>query len=98
MPTEKYPGVAELFLVSSLSPSQVCTEKTTEALRFRIVSATCPDIPTCHVSNRGRRGNQRRIFAYHPMNLLRVSIAAMGSVDDSVEENSAFSPLARGSW
>lgn len=32
MPTEKYPGVVEFFLESSLSPSQLWMEKTTEAL------------------------------------------------------------------
>jgi hypothetical protein len=38
MPTEKYPGVAEFFLESSLSPSQLWMEKTTEAL---FVSEDC---------------------------------------------------------
>lgn len=34
-----------------------------------------------------------------PMYLLRVKMAAMGSVDDTVDPNSAFSPaLAAGSW
>jgi len=32
MPTLKYPGVLLLFLVSSLSPNQLCKLKTTAAL------------------------------------------------------------------
>lgn len=31
MPTEKYPGVVEFFFESSLSPSQLWIEKTTDA-------------------------------------------------------------------
>lgn len=35
MPTEKYPGVLVFFLVSSLSPSQLWTLKTTDALESK---------------------------------------------------------------
>lgn len=37
---------------------------------------------------------------YHPMYLFRVNMAAIGIVDDSVEENSGLSPdlAAGGSW
>ena len=36
---------------------------------------------------------------HHPLYRFRVKMAAMGSVDDSVDENSELSPaLAAGSW
>lgn len=42
MPTEKYPGVVEFFLASSLSPSQFWIENTTAALYRARQSAIAP--------------------------------------------------------
>lgn len=44
-------------------------------------------------------GRRWRVWgsAYHPMNLLRVSIAAIGRVEESVDESSVVSPFALGS-
>lgn len=46
----------------------------------------------------GGGGLSRNRSTYHPMYRLRVNMAAMGSVCDSVEDISAPSLLANGSW
>lgn len=100
MPTEKYPGVVEFFLESSLSPSQLWMEKTTEALSIpKVVS----DPVAHHVSLRRHRAMPPQSWeiigtTYHPTSLLRVNIAAIGSVVDIVEEISVDSPELLGSW
>ena len=66
MPTVKYPGVEALFAESSLSPSQFCSAKTSDA---------------------------------QPRYLLRVKMAAIGSVDEMVEPKSPGSlALLAGAW
>lgn len=75
----------EVFLVSSLSPSQLWTLKTTAALE------RCQWTGTTIIY-------QTRVSAYHPMNLFRMKIAAMGKVDDRVDDSSGLSLLATGSW
>lgn len=44
-----------------------------------------------------QRRSVRRI-TYHPIYLFRVNIAAIGSVDDIVDEKSALSLEGAGSW
>lgn len=66
MPTVKYPGVEAFFAESSLSPSQFCSAKTSDA---------------------------------QPRYLLRVKMAAIGSVDEMVEPKSPGSlALLAGAW
>lgn len=119
MPTEKYPGVLALFLLSSLSPSQLWMLNTTAALYDYLPSApssvacTAPP-PLPHIAQRvasrwqmlarfdcsgkSKRSGWSVEIAYHPMYLLRMKIAAIGSVEDRVEDSSAPSALPAGSW
>lgn len=91
MPTEKYPGVVLLFWASSLSPSQPCTLKTTAALEDWFVSPVW-----MHAMFRNGGAVEARC-AYHPMYRLRMKMAAMGRVEDSVELISTLSPFGAGS-
>ena len=93
----------EFFLDSSLSPSQLWTLNTTEALE-PCVSRFPENLeltPRCVLGAVGAApeelGRQAMDRTHHPTYLLRVKIAAMGSVDDRVVWNSAPSPRAAGS-
>jgi hypothetical protein len=97
MPTEKYPGVLVFFFVSSLSPSQLNRLKMTEPLiiigHVSKHESLCRDRETSLFSGSCRKGSA----AYHPMYRLRVKMAAMGSVEESVDANSTFSLFPAGS-
>jgi len=70
IPTPKIAGWLEFFFVSWLSPNHPCTANTTEALLLStLLSFLTVFLLLSHVGG-----------AYHPINLLRVNIAAMGRV------------------
>lgn len=95
MPTEKYPGVPPLFWLSSLSPNHVWIENTTAILKSNNRQL---NIFLSFILSRLRSEFVRKDrIAYHPTNLFRINMAAMGSVDDMVDEKSVTSPLTTGS-
>lgn len=73
-----------------LSPSQAVLLSGYGSAASRMPSHRDDAPPFQRPPSRGR--------AYHPTNLLRVNMAAMGIVDDSVDENSGLSAEAVGSW
>jgi hypothetical protein len=97
--------VLVFFLVSSLSPSQLWTLKTTEALdKPKLVSSfqtfllyvALSIYSACRLRS-SRLETAAMDSAYHPIYRFLVSIAAIGNVDERVDENSTFSALEAGS-
>ena len=96
-----------LFLVSSLSPSQLWMLNTTAAL-YRI-SVSLSQFRGAHGAKMRHRwmlregtdwGHRETVgseSAYHPTYLLRMKMAAMGRVEEMVDWNSTLSPFAAGS-
>lgn len=70
-------------MASALSPSQFWIAKTTDALRCVCQWWVGGAVPGS---------------TYHPMNLFRVNIAAMGRVLPKVPEKSLFSSFGAGIW
>lgn len=91
--------MAAFFLACSLSPNQFWIEMIRAALRAH-TQVSQPSIPFFS-SDSSRAGRVRRrpgAGAYHPIILLRINMAAMGSVEEREEDMSAVSPLTSGSW
>lgn len=76
-----------VFFDCSLSPSQFCTDTTTATLLIPILVSLSSSSAGAPVG-----------LPYQPIILLRVNMAAMGKVEDSDEDISAWSPLTSGSW